>query len=78
MLGFVGLVELTSFLTIGAAQGKTLVLFGNKIDVHAALPWLIATLPADRRRFWLRLEARAFRRVWEGLMLELKPQRSAA
>src|SRR5271169_397784 len=28
MLGFVGLVELTSFLTIGAAQGKTLILFG--------------------------------------------------
>ena len=34
VLGFVGLVELLSFLTIGAAQGKTLVLFGNTIDVH--------------------------------------------
>src|SRR5476649_446514 len=40
VLGFVGLVELTSFLTIGAAQGRTLVLFGNRIDVHALLPWL--------------------------------------
>ena len=28
--------------------------------------------------FWLRVEARAFRRVWESLMIELKPQRSAA
>ena len=50
VLGFVGLVELTSFLTIGAAQGKTLVLFGNKIDMHALLPWLVAAvLPARRR-----------------------------
>src|SRR5271168_3407881 len=39
VLGFVGLVELASFLTIGAAQGKTLILFGNKIDIHAAQPW---------------------------------------
>jgi branched-chain amino acid transport system permease protein len=43
VLGFVGLVELTSFLTIGAAQGKTLILFGHKIDVHEVFPWLLAT-----------------------------------
>src|ERR1700744_2137320 len=42
VLGFVGFVELASFLTIGAAQGKVLVLFGNKIDEHAVVPWLIA------------------------------------
>ena len=78
VLGFVGLVELTSFLTIGAAQGKTLVLFGHKIDVHAVLPWLLATRRLLGGVAWLRSEARAFRRVWEGLMLELKPQRSAA
>ena len=74
--GFVGLVELTSFLTIGAAQGKSLVLFGNKIDIHAMLPWLLATICLVGGGFWLRLEARSFRRVWEGLMLDLKPQRS--
>src|SRR5262249_26880500 len=39
VLGFVGLVELTSFLTIGAAQGKSLVLLGNKIDVKNMTPW---------------------------------------
>jgi len=78
VLGFVGLVELTSFLTIGAAQGKSLVLFGNKIDVHAALPWLVATASFLVGVFWLRLEVRLFRRVWESLMLELKPQRSVA
>jgi branched-chain amino acid transport system permease protein len=76
VLGFVGLVELASFLTIGAAQGKSLVLFGNKIDIHAAMPWLLATVLLLGGGIWLRLEARAFRRVWEGLMLDLKPQRS--
>jgi branched-chain amino acid transport system permease protein len=78
VLGFVGLVELTSFLTIGAAQGKTLVLFGRKIDVHAGLPWLLTTVLLLGGGFWLRIEARSFRRIWQGLMIELKPQRSAA
>jgi branched-chain amino acid transport system permease protein len=78
VLGFVGLVELTSFLTIGAAQGKTLILFGNKIDIHAVLPWLLATVSLLGGGFWLHREARSFRHVWEGLMLELKPQRSVA
>ena len=76
VLGFVGLVELTSFLTIGAAQGKSLVLFGNKIDIHATLPWLLATVFLLGGGFWLRLEAQSFRRVWESLMADLKPQRS--
>ena len=78
VLGFVGLVELTSFLTIGAAQGKTLILFGHTIDVHAVLPWLFATACLAGGGVWLRLEARAFRQVWDKLMIELKPQRSAA
>jgi branched-chain amino acid transport system permease protein len=78
VLGFVGLVELTSFLTIGAAQGKTLVLFGHRIDVHAALPWLLATVALAVGCFWLRLEARAFRQVWETLMVELKPRKGTA
>jgi branched-chain amino acid transport system permease protein len=76
VLGFVGLVELASFLTIGAAQGKTLVLFGNKIDIHAAQPWVFATLCLLVGIVWLRREARSFRRVWESLMIELQPKRS--
>jgi branched-chain amino acid transport system permease protein len=78
VLGFVGVVELASFLTIGAAQGKTLVLFGSKIDVHSAFPWLAALVCLIGGVFWFGIEARAFRRVWDGLMSELKPQRSAA
>ncbi len=77
VLGFVGFVELASFLTIGAAQGKVLVLFGHKIDEHEALPWLIAFACLIVGTFWFSVEARAFRQVWDGLMLELKPERSA-
>jgi branched-chain amino acid transport system permease protein len=83
VLGFVGLVELTSFLTIGAAQGKTLTLGGNKIDVHATLPWVISAVALIGGGAWLRIEARYFRRVWDGLMADLKspsavPQRAIA
>jgi branched-chain amino acid transport system permease protein len=78
VLGFVGLVELTSFLTIGAAQGKALIVFGHKIDVHAASPWAFAAVLLVGGAFWLRLEVRLFQRVWEGIMFDLKPQRSVA
>jgi branched-chain amino acid transport system permease protein len=78
LLGFVGLVELASFLTIGAAQGKTLVLFGNKIDEHAVTPWLAAFAGLVVGTWWFSIEARSFRKVWDGLMAEVKPQRSAA
>ena len=78
VFGFVGLVELTSFLTIGAAQGKTLVLFGNKIDVKSLMPWAISAACLLVGGAWLRVEARLFHRVWETLMLELAPGRVAA
>jgi branched-chain amino acid transport system permease protein len=77
VLGFVGVVELASFLTIGAAQGKALVLFGHKIDEHDVLPWLAALICLAVGTSWFALEARSFRRVWDGLMSELKPERSA-
>jgi branched-chain amino acid transport system permease protein len=78
LLGFVGLVELASFLTIGAAQGKTLVLFGHKINEHDAIPWLAVLVFLVVGTAWFTIEARSFRRVWDGLMSELKPQRSVA
>jgi branched-chain amino acid transport system permease protein len=78
LLGFVGLVELASFLTIGAAQGKTLVLFGHKINEHDAIPWLAVLVCLAVGTAWFTIEARSFRRVWDGLMSELKPQRSVA
>jgi branched-chain amino acid transport system permease protein len=78
VLGFVGVVELASFLTIGAAQGKALVLFGHKIDEHDVLPWLAALICLAVGTSWFALEARSFRRVWDGLMSELKPERGVA
>ncbi|MDR3534120.1 MAG: branched-chain amino acid ABC transporter permease [Rhodopila sp.] len=66
-LGFVGLVELMSFLTIGAAQGKKLALFGGPIDVHATLPWVISAGSLLIGGVWLRFEAARFHRVWESL-----------
>jgi len=78
VLGFVGVVELASFLTIGAAQGKTLVLFGNKIDEHTVMPWLAAFAFLVVGTLWFRIEARSFRKVWDGLMGELNPERGVA
>ena len=78
VLGFVGLVELTSFLTIGAAQGKTLVLFGNKIDMHATLPWLVATLSLLAASSGCGSKRARSGGSGTGLMVELKPQRSVA
>jgi branched-chain amino acid transport system permease protein len=72
VLGFVGVVELMSFLTIGAAQGKKLVLFAHPIDVHATLPWAIAAASLILGVLWLRREAAAFHRVWENLSAEIR------
>jgi branched-chain amino acid transport system permease protein len=67
LLGFVGLVELLSFLTIGEAQGKKLVLFGGPIDVKAVQPWAISLACLIIGGTWLRFEAAGFHRVWQGL-----------
>jgi branched-chain amino acid transport system permease protein len=75
MLGFIGLVELTAFLTIGQAQGKTLVLFGNKIDVATAKPWIITSVLLVVGIAWLRFEIRGFSRLWDDITADLKQRR---
>jgi branched-chain amino acid transport system permease protein len=72
ILGFVGVVELASFLTIGAAQGKHLVLFGHAIDAASAAPWIVSVVLLIAGGAWFWREARAFRIVWEALTAELK------
>jgi branched-chain amino acid transport system permease protein len=72
LFGFVGLVELMSFLTIGAAQGKKLVLFAHPIEVHATLPWAISSASLIVGALWLRWESAAFHRVWENLSAEIR------
>jgi branched-chain amino acid transport system permease protein len=73
LFGFVGLVELLSFLTIGAAQGKKLVLFGNAIDVHSPVAWCISIACLVFGGAWLRYEAAGFHKIWESLTADLKP-----
>jgi branched-chain amino acid transport system permease protein len=72
LLGFVGVVELMSFLTIGAAQGKKLILFAHPIDVHATSPWAISAAALVLGIVWLRWEAAGFHRVWESLRAEVR------
>ena len=72
LVGFIGLVELMSFLTIGAAQGKKLVLFGGPVDVQATLPWAISLGSFLLGGLWLRFEAAGFHRVWENLSAEVR------
>jgi branched-chain amino acid transport system permease protein len=72
LFGFVGLVELMSFLTIGAAQGKKLVLFAHPIDVQATMPWAISVACLVVGVLWLRREAAGFHRVWENLSVEVR------
>lgn len=75
LLGFVGLVELLAFLTIGQAQGKKLVLFGNTIDVRATTPWVVTVTLLIIGAAWLRIEVRSFMRAWDDVTADLK-QRS--
>ena len=74
--GFVGLVELLSFLTIGAEQGKHLVLFGSPIDSTSAWPWAIAGALLLVGGVWLHKEAHRFSRVWEAVTDDLQEARA--
>jgi branched-chain amino acid transport system permease protein len=72
VLGFVLLVELASFTTIGAAQGKDFKIGHFVVDPHAALPWLLGAAALLGGGFWLRLESRFFRTRWDALIAEAK------
>jgi len=49
-----------------------LVLFGSDIDVRSLVPWLVAVALLGVGGLWLRVEARAFARVWDNLTADLK------
>ena len=76
LLGFVALIELLAYVTIGAAQGKDMPGF---LAVFAAmatlLPWLLSVLLLVVGGAWLRMEIRSFARIWDDLTADLK-QRS--
>jgi branched-chain amino acid transport system permease protein len=68
LIGFVFLVELASFTTIGAAQGKKFTIGGNVIDTTAPAPWVIAIGCLVLGALWLRREAHSFRLRWDELI----------
>jgi len=70
---FVLLVEMVSFVAIGTEQGKSFKLGGAMhIDPFTLSPWVAAATALVIATVWLRLEARALGRVWDGLSDEAK------
>jgi len=77
LLGFVGMVELLSFLTIGAAQGKQLSLFGYPLDIASTAPWLAAMFCLVAGGWWLWYETDRVRLAWKDVVAAL-PRSGAA
>jgi branched-chain amino acid transport system permease protein len=72
LFGFVGLVELSSFLTIGEAQGKQLALLGHPLAITSTTPWLVSLVCLAGGGYWLSREAARFRTVWDDLSAALR------
>jgi branched-chain amino acid transport system permease protein len=72
VVGFVLLVELCSFLTIGSAQGKSFKLSGFTIDPQSLKPWLLGALLLIAGGLVLWREGGRFRTAWEAVMEEIK------
>ena len=71
-VGFVLTVELCSFLTIGAAQGKTFKLARVTIEPRTPLPWAVAAVLLVGGGLWLRHAAGGFAAAWHALVDEIK------
>jgi branched-chain amino acid transport system permease protein len=72
VFGFVLLVELASFTTIGVAQGKAFKIGFHAVDPATAFPWLLGAAALIGGGAWLRLEARGFRARWDALIADAK------
>jgi branched-chain amino acid transport system permease protein len=77
-VGFVLLIELCSFLTIGAAQGKSFRLSGLTIDPTSIKPWAAGALILAVGALALWREGRRFHAVWTELMEEVKVEGGGA
>jgi branched-chain amino acid transport system permease protein len=71
-VGFVLVVELCSFLTIGAAQGKTFTLSRITIEPRTPLPWAVATALLVGGGLWLRAAGTRFAGAWHAVIDEIK------
>ena len=72
LTGFVMIVELLSFISIGKAQGKTLGFLGRPVDEASVLTWVVAIGLFGGGALGLRWQGLKLRRVWSGLMDELR------
>ncbi len=72
LLGFVLMIELTSFMTIGAERGKKFQLGSLQIDQNTMTPWLIGIAALVLGGLWLKREAGQFMVVWNRLMDQIK------
>lgn len=72
VFGFVLLVELASFTTIGVAQGKQFKIGAFAVDPQTAFPWVLGFAALLIGALWLRFESRAFRRKWDALIEDAK------
>ncbi len=71
-VGFVLVVELCSFLTIGAAQGKSFTLSRVTIEPRTPLPWAVAAVLLVGGGLWLRHAAGGFALAWHAVVDEIK------
>src|SRR6185312_6779705 len=71
-VGFVLAIELCSFLTIGAAQGKSLTLSGVTVNPRGGTPWIAAALLLGVGGLWMRVEMRRVGTAWDTLAEEIK------
>jgi len=71
-LGFVLAIELCSFLTIGAAQGKSLTLSGVTVNPRSGTPWIAAALLLATGGLWMRVEMRRIGAAWGVVTEEIK------
>jgi branched-chain amino acid transport system permease protein len=75
LLGFISLVELAAYETIGRAQGKAMPGFLAMLATHGALvPWVAAVALLVVGAAWLRREVKSFAVLWGELTADLKPQ----
>jgi branched-chain amino acid transport system permease protein len=72
LIGFVGLVELCTFVTIGAGQGRALVLFQHELDTGSSGPWLVAAALFAGGGGLLLRQSRVFAAAWNAVGEEIK------
>ena len=72
LAGFVLLVELASFTTIGASQGKEFKVIGYALDAGSPVPWICGAAILIIGGFWLKRASRGFASTWNVLMEQAK------